>query len=694
MIPLSPTAFAEAAANLYDAMLGEGLADLRRMPSTVIDEGPQRTVHRYHPAEAAPRRRRASALPVLLVPPLAAPAICFDLRRGCSVAEHLVHGGPADLPRRLRGDRVRRPRARPRALDRGRRAGAIRAASEDAGGRPVQVVGWCLGGILSLLALAADPELPVASAALIASPFDFSKVPLVAPLRPIAAVTGGAGITQLYRLLGGAPAPLVKRGYQLAGIDKYLMKPWTVLSNLHDRELLAQIEAVDAFMDRMHAYPGRTFGQLYHRFFRTNDLADGRFAITGATLDLADVRVPVLSVAGRGDGIAPIAACHHVESLLPHARVELATAPGGHLGVLTGRAAAGTTWQILDDVPRRAGSCKAPCTAGKAARSRCLSGYPSRPMRALALLPTLLLLLVLAVPAAAQTPPPPEQRIAPGVKAGGLDVGNLTVGEAAVKLQQTYGPPLYNPVAVHVGGQTFRLTPKQSKLKFDTVLTAKRAYHAGVANPAADVPLATSFDKARVRTFARRVAREVYVAPRDATIRITLRHIYRRKSVTGRALNVKAPARRDQAHARASPTAHAHPAPGPHDPQGARDRERPRARPTRPSSRSTAQLQAAPVQAAEVLQELRRRRRPAGLPDADGALPDLQQAGQPGLDRAELAVGGRARGHDDARRLGRRTRCGPAGWGSPAASASTGPRRSTRSAAVRRTAASACASRT
>ena len=161
-------------------------------------------------------------------------------------------------------------------------------------------------------------------------------------------------------------------------------------------------------------------------------------------------------------------------------------------------------------------------------------------MRAIALLPTLLLMLALAVPAAAQTPPPPEQRIAPGVKAGGLDVGTLTVGEAAVKLQQTYGPPLYNAVAVHVGGQKFRLTPKQSGLKFDTVLTAKRAYHAGVANPAVDVPLATSFDKARVRSFARRIAREVYVAPRDATIRITLRHIYRRKSVTGRALNVKA----------------------------------------------------------------------------------------------------------------------------------------------------------
>ena len=74
------------------------------------------------------------------------------------------------------------------------------------------------------------------------------------------------------------------------------------------------------------------------------------------------------------------------------------------------------------------------------------------------------------------------------MKAGGLDVGALTVAEAAAKLQQTYGPPLYNPVAVHVGGRRFRLGPRRSKLKFDTILTAKRAYQAGLTNPACRRP--------------------------------------------------------------------------------------------------------------------------------------------------------------------------------------------------------------
>jgi polyhydroxyalkanoate synthase len=340
---------AEAAANLYDAATRGGVADLRRMPAALIDHGPQRNLYRYLKVEQATPRESA---PVLLVPPLAAPAFCFDLRRGCSLAEHLllagretyiVDYGEIEFSDRSLGLEHWLEDVLPRAVE---------AASADAGGRPLRLIGWSLGGILALLAHAADTALPIEAVALIGSPFDFSRVPTIAPLRPIAAVTRGRGITELYRVLGGAPAPLVRYGYQLLGIEKYLMKPWTIATHLDDRDLLAQIEAVDAFMSRMHAYPGRTFGQLFHRLFRTNDLADGKLTLTGRrTVDLANARVPLLSIAGRGDGIAPVAACHHLGELVPNVpSLRLETAPGGHLGVLTGRAARGTTWVALDEL--------------------------------------------------------------------------------------------------------------------------------------------------------------------------------------------------------------------------------------------------------------------------------------------------------------------------------------------------------
>jgi polyhydroxyalkanoate synthase len=351
----------DAAANAWDMTpLGGGLADITPMPSAVIDIGPQRTVHRYRLPRAA-----SAHSPVLLVPPLAAPASCFDLRRGCSVAEHLislghptylVDYGPISFQDRALGLEHWVEDVIPNAIE---------TVCEDAGGREVQLVGWCLGGIMSLLAVAGQ-DLPVKSVALIASPFDFSKVRTMAPLRQIAEFTGGRFGTLLYTALGGAPAPLVSLGFQLTALDKRLTKPFTLLRNLRDRELLAHIEAVDDYMAHMLAYPGRTFAQLYHRFFRINDLADGRIELSdGEVVDLAAVDVPVLVVAGSSDVLAPEPAVHHVAELLtgtPDVRV--LTAPGGHLGVLTGRSARETTWAELDTFLR---DYDAPAPAAEAA---------------------------------------------------------------------------------------------------------------------------------------------------------------------------------------------------------------------------------------------------------------------------------------------------------------------------------------
>jgi polyhydroxyalkanoate synthase subunit PhaC len=339
---LSPVSVAAAAANVVGKLRG-GVADLRPIPRTLIDQGPNRSVYRMSsPGSSGP--------PVLLVPPPAAPAMCFDLRRGCSFAEHLVengrptylvdYGNVAFSDRRL-GIEHWIDEVLPRA---------IRKVSEDAGGQGVHVVAWCLGGLFSLLTAADQPALPIESIVTVASPVDFTAIPLVAPLRPLVDLTGGHLLTPIYRLLGGAPAAVVGRVFWATGINKEITKPLAILKNLDDRDFLAQIEAVDHFMDNMLAYPGRTFGQLYHRFFRANDLAEGAVDLGGRIISLAAVKVPTLIIAGENDTIAPRRAVERLTDLLENApSVRFASAPGGHLGVLTGRRARGTTWRHVDE---------------------------------------------------------------------------------------------------------------------------------------------------------------------------------------------------------------------------------------------------------------------------------------------------------------------------------------------------------
>ena len=123
--------------------------------------------------------------PVLLVTPLAAPAACFDLRRGCSLVEHFVtEGRPTYLVEYGEVSFRDRNLGMEHWIDEVVPT-AIRVVSQHAGGRPVHVVGWSLGGIFATLAAADQPDLPIGSLTIVGSPFDVSKVPMIAALRPL-----------------------------------------------------------------------------------------------------------------------------------------------------------------------------------------------------------------------------------------------------------------------------------------------------------------------------------------------------------------------------------------------------------------------------------------------------------------------------------------------------------------------------
>ena len=346
LIP-NPDQVISAAGNLAHTLISGGLADLRPMPRDLIDEGDLREVYHYRAAPDVPE----TGDPVLLVAPLAAPALCFDLRRGCSLVEHLVsQGRPTYLVEYAQVSLEDRSLGMEPWVD-DVLPQAIRAVHEHSGGRGVHLVGWSLGGIFALLVAADRQDLPIASLSVVGAPVDVSEVPLVAPARPLVDLTQGTGaITRAYRALGGVPTPLLSWAFTAVSAQHVLTKPLAVLTHLDDADYLAQLEAVSRFMSGMSAYPGRTFGQLYHRFAGGNALASGRMELGGRTVELAAITAPVLVFAGNTDAIAPLSAVRAVLPLLTSARrVDFEVVPGGHLGAVTGRAARGTTWQVLDE---------------------------------------------------------------------------------------------------------------------------------------------------------------------------------------------------------------------------------------------------------------------------------------------------------------------------------------------------------
>jgi len=152
--------------------------------------------------------------------------------------------------------------------------------------------------------------------------------------------------------------------------------------------------------------------------------------------------------------------------------------------------------------------------------------------RLLALLVALsALLLALTVPATGQV-----QTIKPGISAAGVDLSGMTVEQAAATLDQAYAPRLQGDMILGAAGIPWKLTMAEAQLKLDSVRTAKRALYAkaGVTT----VQPAITHSRTAVRGFVERVAARVRKNPKDAAIKITVRHIFREKSHNGRALPI------------------------------------------------------------------------------------------------------------------------------------------------------------
>jgi lipoprotein-anchoring transpeptidase ErfK/SrfK len=146
---------------------------------------------------------------------------------------------------------------------------------------------------------------------------------------------------------------------------------------------------------------------------------------------------------------------------------------------------------------------------------------------------------VAAAPAAAQEPTT-EPVIPPGAKAGGTDVGGLTLSQAAAKLDATFAAPLAQDIQVRLAGKRFTLTSKDLGFTFDALRSARRANVAArAAQPgpdgtvAVDVPLAAAVTRSKLAAHVARIDAATTKPARDASVRVTLRHMRVRKAKDG-----------------------------------------------------------------------------------------------------------------------------------------------------------------
>ena len=145
-------------------------------------------------------------------------------------------------------------------------------------------------------------------------------------------------------------------------------------------------------------------------------------------------------------------------------------------------------------------------------------------------------LIAVAAALAAAAPAEAQQvRIKPGVTAGGVDLAGLTVPEATQRLNATLGPRIAQPLVLGVAGRPWTISAKEAGVVLDAERTAKRGLHAPAG---AAVPVKIDVRRSATRAWVEGIARKVFRAPRNATVRVTPRRIRISGSRQGHRLDV------------------------------------------------------------------------------------------------------------------------------------------------------------
>jgi putative long chain acyl-CoA synthase len=285
---------------------------------------------------------------VLLVPPMMLAAEVYDVSPGTS-AVSILHEHGADpwvvdfgAPEREAGGLERTLAdhvvAVSDAVDRVR----------EATGREVHLGGYSQGGMFCYQVAAYRLGDGLSSLITFGSPVDTRLgMPFGIP-EQFASGAANMLADRVFRVWA-LPAWASRTGFRMLDPVKSARSRIDFLLQLHDREALLPRERQRRFLEAEGwvAWPGPAMADFLRQFIAHNRMLEGGFTIDDRLLTLADIALPILSVVGTVDAIAPAAGVRAIRLAAPRADVYELALHAGHFGLVVGSTSNRVTWPTV-----------------------------------------------------------------------------------------------------------------------------------------------------------------------------------------------------------------------------------------------------------------------------------------------------------------------------------------------------------
>ncbi len=321
--------------------------DYLSSPGPAVGATPKRLLHRrgtlslYHYYSSADEVYRT---PLLLVMATTNRAYLFDLARGQSLIEFLLHRGydiyvidwnpPTRTEQHLKIENY--------VLD--FLPDCLRRVQHDAGVEDVTLVGYCMAGILACIYAALHPEGPLKNLVCFTTPVDWSQVHWTRTL----ANPDYFDVDELVDRLGILPSKMIQNGFDLlrpAGRIAGQIRLW---DNLWNEQYVKGYRMMTGWGADTLPLAGDYYRQIIKELVWKNRLFDDTLRIGGRPVRLDAIKVPLLHVIAEHDSLVPPASARPLLHKVGSVDKEELIIPGGHVSLVAGPAAIKRMWPSLD----------------------------------------------------------------------------------------------------------------------------------------------------------------------------------------------------------------------------------------------------------------------------------------------------------------------------------------------------------
>ena len=223
---------------------------------------------------------------------------------------------------------------------------AVDRVKAETGEPDVNVIGYCFGGVLSLLWAALEGKgAGLKNLVTFTTPVDFSRMEMFQ-------AWGDRRFFDVDRLvdtLGNCPGDYLYTAFDMLRPGARVAGQIRLVDQLHDDEFVKSFRMFDRWASDILPLAGEYFRETTRKLMWDNRLLEGGMDVAGRTIDLAAITVPFLHVAAQHDHIVPTAASAPLIGMIGSGDKEELILKGGHVSLVAGGNAVKRLWPKLVD---------------------------------------------------------------------------------------------------------------------------------------------------------------------------------------------------------------------------------------------------------------------------------------------------------------------------------------------------------